>query len=631
MAKTVIMDENRLLNLKEELNGVGDENVANTTAIDITEARPEVDEYEIGDEGSNPPVGGNFYHVNENLDFEVNSSDINLSSFKRKSTLAPNIWDDEDTLNSRVRLRLLDIADDFWKFVNLTWVKPKGIIITGSICNYNWSQYSDIDLHIIVDFNEIDEKTNFVRDYLDAKKNEWNETHSNLKIYSFQIELYVQDMDDELDASGIYDLEENKWVRKPNMSSIGNIGLNKFYIKDKAAEIMTIIDDMYNTLDSTDDSYDIESIGEDAKYLWKRVKRMRKKSLEKDGESGSGNIIYKILRRTQYLDKLWKLSNIVYDKVNSINENIEKNVDIFTLAKERFGVTNDIRECGYVLPDGSMLDFTGKHMLTNPSDASYLSGRRIDGNTKSGLDISMEKFIRDGAIRIHCSNTWSSINLFVKPTKEQINVLLRLIQYSKGCVTVEIGDGNESLSYAEYDYTKPRRVINDIIRYFDEGINLIGNVKESTRKHNKNKKLIKEYLENESVLKYIKVLKESSINEEVVADGNSEHNPYAKRWKSERKALKDFICNFGTLMQSKENDKMGRLYKCFYDKYLSNLIGFNYCLCVQWDEVKMKPKSTIYIRACDRFTPNIRRNVQYDVRGYDNQIGTRDDFYQQNT
>jgi hypothetical protein len=92
----------------------------------------------------------------------------------------------------------------------------------------------------------------------------------------------------------------------------------------------------------------------------------------------------------------------------------------------------------------------------------------------------MSDFIRSGAIRIHCSNTWSSINLFKKPTKQQANVLIRLIQYSKGNVTVEIGDGDNSYEYAEWDEANPRRVINDIIRYFDgETINLVGNVTES--------------------------------------------------------------------------------------------------------------------------------------------------------
>lgn len=254
----------------------------------------------------------------ENYDFEVNSSEIDLSSFKKKHELVPNIWKPNGKLDSRIRLKLLDIADDFWKYVNLTWVKPSGIILTGSICNFNWSQYSDIDLHLIVDFDEIDEKTEFVKDYLDSKKNEWNNEHSGLQIMGYQVELYVQNLGEMPESNGIYDLEENDWIREPNPDEIKSIGLNKFSIKEKAAKIMTIIDDMYDALVSTSDSHKIEQIGDDANYLWRKVKEMRKSSLEKNGESGSGNIVYKILRREFYLDKLWRLKVMCYDKLNSI-------------------------------------------------------------------------------------------------------------------------------------------------------------------------------------------------------------------------------------------------------------------------------------------------------------------------
>lgn len=554
--------------------------------------------------------------MGENFDFEVDSSEIDLSSFKKKHELVPNIWNPDGKLNSRIRLKLLDIADDFWEYVNLTWVKPSGIILTGSICNFNWSQYSDIDLHLIVDFDEIDEKTEFVKDYLDSKKNEWNNEHSGLQIMGYPVELYVQNLGEMPESNGIYDLEENDWIREPNPDDIKSIGLNKFSIKDKAAKIMTIIDDMYDAIASTDDSHKIEQMGDDASYLWKKVKEMRKSSLEKNGESGSGNIVYKILRRTGYLDRLFKLSNVVYDKFNSITEstNVE-DIDIFGLAKERFGVTNDIRECGYVLPDGSMLDFSGRHMVTGDTDTSHLKGRRSvdhrdigdlnwdrDMTTRTNVNINMADFIRKGAIRIHCSNTWSSINLFVKPTKEQINPLLRLIQYSKGCVTVEVGDGDNSYEYAEWDEANPRRVINDVIRYFDgETIKLVGNVRESIRKYSNAITLLKE---------------------EVVADGNSEHNPYKKRWEAERKALKDFICNFGKVMTSREN---GKTYKVYYDKVLSQLIGYNYCICLQWDAVNLKPKSVLYIRALDKFTDRMFQ-ANFDARGRDNMAGTYDDL-----
>lgn len=127
---------------------------------------------------------------------------------------------------------------------------------------------------------------------------------------------------------------------------------------------------------------------------------------------------------------------------------------------------------------------------------------------------------------------------------------------------------------------------------------------------------------NESVKKYLTLLKENLINEEIVADGNSEHNPYKKRWEAERKALKDFICNFGKVMTSKEN---GKTYKVYYDKTLSQLIGYNYCICLQWDAINLKPKSVLYIRALDKFTDRMFQ-ANFDARGRDNLLNTADDI-----
>ena len=55
--------------------------------------------------------------------------------------------------------------------------------------------------------------------------------------------------------------------------------------------------------------------------IFDRLKNLRKEGLNKGGEMSSGNIIFKILRRTKYIDKIWDLINTSYDKINSIKEN----------------------------------------------------------------------------------------------------------------------------------------------------------------------------------------------------------------------------------------------------------------------------------------------------------------------
>ena len=279
----------------------------------------EADKFMIGSEGGSFP----YYHVSdgeleENLESEVEDSEVDLSSFRKQGKMA-DIWDEDGNLDSRVRLRLLDIADDFWQEVGVNWVKPEDILLMGSICNYNWSEFSDIDMHLMVDFSKVDEKTDFVKEYFDAKKTMWNDTHGeSLKIHGFPIEVYIQDIGEENASNAIYSLTSNEWIKEPSPNQIESIGLNKYDIKHLAAKIMTRIDDLWDEFDETDDAHQIEEIGEKVSRLRKAIKNMRKKSLEIEGEMGVGNLAFKVLRRTEYMGKLIELKNAIYDVLNTI-------------------------------------------------------------------------------------------------------------------------------------------------------------------------------------------------------------------------------------------------------------------------------------------------------------------------
>ena len=160
---------------------------------------------------------------------------------------------------------------------------------------------------------------------------------------------------------------------------------------------------------------------------------------------------------------------------------------IFNAAKKRFGTTQDLREAGYILPDGTMLDFSGRHQMDEGADTSGLRGQRAvdhrdvkqlnyeaDGNTPSGIDTSMPDFIERGAIRIDVNA--GTINLAVAPTAAQQAVLRRLVARNDGAVSVDFGNGWDSEHYAEYDEASPRRVLSDIDRYFVEGIKPQGDI-----------------------------------------------------------------------------------------------------------------------------------------------------------
>ncbi len=265
------------------------------------------------DELRNQGIIENIEHINE-----VNSSDIKLSSFKPKTELHPKLWVN-NKLNSRVRLRLLDIADDFIDTLAVDWVKPKDIVFTGSLANYNWSKYSDIDIHVILDYNKVYKKKEFVEDYFSSKKELWLNEHPKLSIYGFPIELYVEDTNEQSTSSGIYSLNKNEWIKEP--VDFEDVKLNAKYIKDYAAKLMTQIDNIEKKQKNAKDDYKVEQCRKELLKIFDRLKKIRKEGLNKGGEMSSGNIIFKILRRTKYIDKIWELINTSYDKINSIKEN----------------------------------------------------------------------------------------------------------------------------------------------------------------------------------------------------------------------------------------------------------------------------------------------------------------------
>lgn len=254
--------------------------------------------------------------MNSNLLYEIEADDINLDSFEVKDELQPKIWV-KNKLNSRVRLRLLDIVNDYINELSVDWLEPIDILLTGSIANYNWSKYSDIDIHILMDYSKIYKKTEFVEDYFKSKKDLWNQNHENLKIYGFPVEIYVEDKNNKSTSTGVYSLNTNKWIVEPGQ--LEDSVQNEQYIKSQSAKFINQIDEIEKKLKTETDLHKIEVLSRKIKKIWDKIKGLRQSGLKtKYKEMSSGNIIYKVLRRTKYLDKVWDIIHTTYNKVNSL-------------------------------------------------------------------------------------------------------------------------------------------------------------------------------------------------------------------------------------------------------------------------------------------------------------------------
>ena len=250
---------------------------------------------------------------------KIKESDIDMKPFKVKKSLHKDFFDGDGMLKSKIRLRLLDIADDFVRSLEINWVKPVDIVMTGSISNYNWSEYSDVDVHIIYDFSKIYDKTEFVKDYFDAKKLAWNTSHDELTIKGFPVEISVEDVKEPAKSSGVYSLEKNKWVEEPEELDDSDLDVGK--IKKFCAAKMNDMDMIFAKMDKERDRQKLENLTKELESIYDELKGLRKKGLaSSDMEMSEGNIIWKVIKHAGYIDKCWDYYDKVYDRRNTIDE-----------------------------------------------------------------------------------------------------------------------------------------------------------------------------------------------------------------------------------------------------------------------------------------------------------------------
>ena len=238
-----------------------------------------------------------------------------LSSFHLRDDLNPKIWESSDKMNPKVRERLLNIAYEFIDSLGVD-VVVSDVVMTGSLANYNWSQYSDIDLHIMTDFNQFSEKElPLYEELFNLKKTLFNDKH-NLTIFGYDVELYVQDESESHFSSGEYSILHNEWKTEPKKD---NTEIDIELIQSKSEKWMKLIDDVIENAKDEPLDIAVEMID---KYKDK-IKKYRTAGLEKGGEMSDENLVFKVLRRNGYIQKLFDFKNDFIDKTLSMKESIK--------------------------------------------------------------------------------------------------------------------------------------------------------------------------------------------------------------------------------------------------------------------------------------------------------------------
>ncbi len=241
-----------------------------------------------------------------------------ISSFYIQDELNPKIWDDDGigsyAMKPEIRDTLLKISNEFIEFLGLD-IFVSDITMTGSLSNYNWSEFSDIDLHILYDFTESGEQKNLYKELFKLKKTLFNSTHDIL-VKGYEAELYVQDSSEPHFSTGVYSVLYDEWINEPTKESVS---IDEKKLTEKANQWMEIID----TVISNAKDEDLDSALEIIDKVKERLKKYRSCGLEKEGEYSYENLVFKFLRRNGYIQKLFDFTNELVDKNLSLEQENE--------------------------------------------------------------------------------------------------------------------------------------------------------------------------------------------------------------------------------------------------------------------------------------------------------------------
>lgn len=248
-----------------------------------------------------------------------------INSFYLQDELNPEVWYNpkkdktgnvEDLmLKPEIRERLLKIAELFIDYIDID-IFVHDIILVGSLVGYNWSEFSDFDLHILYDFNDAGDKKELYEDLFRLKKTVFNAAH-DIYIKGYEVEVYVQDLNEKNESLGVYSIMNNEWVQIPKKEEFT---LDKNKVKQKSEQWMDIID---GVLENAEDE-ELEDAVKLVKKYREKLRKYRTCGLKKEGEFSYENLVFKFLRRNGYIEKLENFKNKIVDKRLSLEqENFE--------------------------------------------------------------------------------------------------------------------------------------------------------------------------------------------------------------------------------------------------------------------------------------------------------------------
>jgi len=237
-----------------------------------------------------------------------------LSSFNLQETLNPKVFENPDdpknaVMKSKVRNALMKIADEFISGLD-DKIEVVDVVLTGSLANFNWSKFSDFDLHVIIDYGVYGKQKDLYQELFQLKKQLFNQKH-DISIFGYEVELYPQDEKESHFSTGTYSIMTDEWINIPTKEKFT---IDKSILKTKVDSWRDKIENLVSSIRSEGIKKNEDKIDN----LKKKIKEYRQSGLEEVGELSYENLVFKYLRRSGLMEKLYNTVNKQLDKELSL-------------------------------------------------------------------------------------------------------------------------------------------------------------------------------------------------------------------------------------------------------------------------------------------------------------------------
>lgn len=207
--------------------------------------------------------------------------------FQIHDHLNEKVWDTSGHLLPQVREKIVEIVKQFEQDLQAP-IYIADIQVVGSNASFDYTDTSDLDVHIIANYELVSSQVELVQLIYDLSKTQFNKDY-DISIYGINVELYVQDVNSACVSNGIYSVLDNKWIKEPKP-------LKSASKKNIDQELAAWRSHIVTLLQNRNKQDIIDAIN--TLYL------IRHNAIAEEGQFSKGNQLFKEIRSLGLLDKL---------------------------------------------------------------------------------------------------------------------------------------------------------------------------------------------------------------------------------------------------------------------------------------------------------------------------------------